>query len=87
MSANKIIEPVSTMHDDGTCFHITVELPGVPEEKIRIDLEKSTVAIHASYDSVMFRKMVRLPYDVRLSRKKFSNGTLELILEKIPVGQ
>jgi HSP20 family molecular chaperone IbpA len=82
VSAEKIIEPTSTLYDGGDYFRINAELPGIAEERIRIDLEKSTVAIYASYDDVMYRKMIDLPCEVRLSRKRFSNGTLELILEK-----
>lgn len=82
VSAEKIIELTSTLYDGGDYFRIIAELPGIAEEKIRIDLENSTVAISASHENGMYRKTIDLPCEVRLSRKRFSNGTLELILEK-----
>ncbi len=78
----KSIEPVTDLQDIGTILRVVVELPGLPEEKIKIDLEKTILAIHASDGAIRYKKVIRLPCEVRLSRKRFFNGTLELVLEK-----
>ena len=80
----KISEPVSTLLDEGKYFRIITELPGIAEERIKIDLESSPAAviIVASDTAKHYKKVISLPCGVRFSRKRFSDGVLELILEK-----
>jgi len=78
------IEPAMNLRDDGKLIHILVKLPDIAEEKIRIDLEEhpASVTIVASGTSIQFRKVISIPCDVRVCKKRFSEGILELILEK-----
>jgi len=78
----KIIEPVTSLYDEGKYFRIIVQLRGIPEEKIRIDLEKTTITISVTYDGKRYKKDITIPSEARLSKKRFINGSLELILEK-----
>jgi HSP20 family molecular chaperone IbpA len=78
----KTIEPVITLLDEGKFLRISAELPGVLEEKIRIDLEKTSVTILASDTGKQYKKVITVPCEVRFSKKRFSDGILELILEK-----
>lgn len=80
----KTIEPVTTLFDDGKFLRIITELPGIAEEKIRVDLENSStlVTIVAADTVVQYKNVITLPCDVKFSKKRFSNGVLELILEK-----
>jgi len=80
----KTIEPVTTLLDEGKFFRILVQLPGIAEEKIKIDLEDNatTVIIVASGDEIHYEKVITLPLEVRFSKKRFSEGVLELTLEK-----
>ena len=80
--SGKTLEPVITLLDEGKFIRIIAELPDVFEEKIRIDLEKTSVTIVASDTVKQFRKVITVPCEVRFSRKRFSDGILELILEK-----
>jgi HSP20 family molecular chaperone IbpA len=80
--SGKTIEPAITLLDEGKFLRIIAELPGVFEEKIRIDLEKTSVTIVASDTVKQFKKVITVPCEVRFSRKRFSDGILELILEK-----
>ncbi len=41
----KTIEPVTTLFDDGKFLRILTELPGIAEEKIRVDLENSSTLV------------------------------------------
>jgi HSP20 family molecular chaperone IbpA len=80
----KTIEPVSTLFDDGKFLHIITELPGIAEEKIKVDLENSStlVTIVAADNAMKYKKVITIPCDVKFSKKRFSDGVLELTLEK-----
>ena len=76
------IEPVTTLLDEEKIVRIRSELPGIAEEKIRIDLDKNSVTILASDATNQYKKVISLPFDVKFSKKRFSDGVLELVLEK-----
>ena len=76
------IEPVTTLFDEEKIVRIRSELPGISEEKIRIDLDKNSVTIWASGTENQYKKVISLPFDVKFSKKRFSEGVLELTLEK-----
>lgn len=80
----KTIEPQVTIHDEGKFLHILTELPGVAEEKIKIDLENTStsVTIVANETAILYKKVITLPCEVKFKKKRFSDGVLELILEK-----
>jgi HSP20 family molecular chaperone IbpA len=77
------IEPESTFLDEGKFFCILTKLPGIAEEKIRIELEQTTVTITGSNDVHSYQKVILLPCEARFSNKRFSDGVLELFLEKL----
>jgi len=83
-SSLKTIEPATTLHNDGKFLRILTELPGISEEKIKIDLENhsTSVTILASDTVFQYKKVITIPYEVRFTKKRFSDGILELILEK-----
>jgi HSP20 family molecular chaperone IbpA len=80
----KIIEPVTTVIDEGKFLRILTELPGIAEEKIKIDLENhsASVTIVAVNTIKQFKSVITIPCEVRFSKKRFSDGVLELTLEK-----
>ena len=67
---------------DGDRIHILAELPGISDEKIRLDLEATTLVISASDGDTRYKKKISLPWEARLGKKKFRKGVLELTLEK-----
>ncbi|MDD1693243.1 MAG: hypothetical protein LUQ71_00815 [Methanoregula sp.] len=75
-------DPPVGMTDDGRYIHVSIDLPGVAEEQIRIDLEKSTVTLSIAADHKTSRKAIGVPRGARFFKKKFSDGVLEIILEK-----
>jgi HSP20 family molecular chaperone IbpA len=81
----KTIEPATTLADEGKFLRIFTVLPGIAEEKIKIELENLTtsVTILASDTVFQYKKVIILPCEVRFSKKRFSDGVLELSLEKI----
>ncbi len=78
----EIMEPVTTIYDEGKFIHLILELPGIAEEKIRIDLEKTTITIVASDSSRQYKKVIFIPDEVIFAKKRFSDGKLSLTLEK-----
>lgn len=78
-------DPVTTLLDEGKFIRILTELPGIAEEKIKIDLENNvpSVIITGSDTGIRYKKVISIPCEVRFRKKKFSDGILELILEKI----
>ena len=80
----KTIEPVTTVIDEGKFLRIIAELPGMAEEKIKIDLDNhSTSVIIGAVNTVsQFRRVITIPCEVRFSKKRFSDGILEVTLEK-----
>jgi len=79
-----IVEPVTTLRDEGKFIHIMTKLPGIAEEKIRldIDLEKTRITIVAADTSKIFKKVITLHGDVVFSKKHFSEGELYLVMER-----
>jgi HSP20 family molecular chaperone IbpA len=80
----KSIEPSTTIFDEGKFLRIVTELPGIAEEKIKIELENITtsVTISASDTVKQYKKVISIPHEVRFCKKRFSDGILELTLEK-----
>jgi HSP20 family molecular chaperone IbpA len=80
----EIIEPITTFRDEGNLIYIVTKLPGIAEEKIRIDidLEKTTITIVAADTTKMYKKVITLPGNVVFSNKRFSDGELLLTVEK-----
>ncbi|MCK9632251.1 MAG: Hsp20/alpha crystallin family protein [Methanoregula sp.] len=68
--------------DEGRHINVSIGLPGVTEEQIRIDLEKTTVTVSITIDRKTLKKAIRVPAGARVFKKKFSDGTLEIVLEK-----
>jgi len=81
---NEIAEAVTTFLDEGKYFRVITEFPDISEEKIHIDLENTMLAISATEpeSGKKYKKMIVLPLKVRLDKKKFQNGILDLTLEK-----
>jgi HSP20 family molecular chaperone IbpA len=75
-------DPLIRMTDDDRHIHVSIDLPGITEEQIRIDLEKTTFTVTISGDDNMLRKTIRVPRGVRIFKKKFSDGVLDILLEK-----
>jgi len=79
-----VLEPATTLHDEGKFLKILTVLPGIAEERIKVDLENhsTSVTILASDTVIQYKKVITVPYEVRFIKKRFSEGVLELTLEK-----
>ncbi|HJX56244.1 MAG TPA: hypothetical protein VJ350_05335 [Methanoregula sp.] len=78
------IEPITNLFDEGKFLRIVTELPGISEEKIKIELENisTSLTIIASDTVKQYKKVIAIPHEVRFCKKRFSDGILELTLEK-----
>ncbi len=77
-----VFHPPIRITDEGKKIHISVDLPGITEEQIRIELEHTTCTLCISKNEQMLWTEFDVPQGVRFFRKKFSDGLLEIILEK-----
>lgn len=75
-------DPPVQVTDNGRQVLVSIGLPGVTEEQIRIDLEKTTFTVSVSDDGTTVKKAIRIPQGVRIFKKKLSDGVLEICLEK-----
>ncbi len=75
-------DPPICLTDNGRQICVSVGLPGITEEQIRIDLEKTTFTVSVSGDGTTVKKAIRIPKGVRIFKKKFADGVLEICLEK-----
>ena len=77
-----MIEPQTDISDNGRYICISTSLPGVNEEKIRLDLENNKLTISATGDEKTYKKVIRVPDYTKFYRKKFNGGILEIVMEK-----
>jgi HSP20 family molecular chaperone IbpA len=67
---------------DGDLVYLTIELPGIGEEKIRLDLDRTTLVVSTADQGRVVRMPIGLPWEARLGTKAFRKGVLELTLER-----
>jgi len=63
---------------------VTVEMPGVEKEKIKIDAYDNTVEVISLEPTRKYHKSIDLPteVDVKTARSKYNNGILEITFDK-----
>jgi HSP20 family molecular chaperone IbpA len=76
-----IVTPLTEVTETGGSICVTCHLQGIPEEEIRIDLEKGQLTLYASKQNEMYLRKITVPEGSRITRKKFHDGILELTLE------
>lgn len=77
-----MIVPPTGISENGRSICIISQLHGIPEEDIRIDLEKTQLIISALLRTETVMRKITVPAGSRISRKKFRDGILEIILER-----
>jgi HSP20 family protein len=63
---------------------VTVEMPGVEKDKIKIDAYDNTVEVRSLESTRKYHKIIDLPTeaDVKTARSKYNNGILEITFDK-----
>ena len=77
----KIVPPTG-ISESGRLIRVVSQVHGIPEEEIRIDLEKTQLVISTSNEKTAILKTITVPEGSRISKKKFRDGILEIILER-----
>ena len=77
-----IIVPPTGISENGRSILVVSHLHGIPEEDIRIDLEKSRLTISAVVRTGKVLRKVSIPEGSTISKKKFRDGILEITLER-----
>ena len=73
--------PIRVTEED-RYIHVSIDLPGLVEEQIRIDLEKTSFTVSVIENEKSLRKTIRIPCRARLFKKNFNSGILDIYLEK-----
>eukprot|EP00825_Cyclidium_porcatum_P007935 TRINITY_DN13983_c0_g1_i1.p2 TRINITY_DN13983_c0_g1~~TRINITY_DN13983_c0_g1_i1.p2 ORF type:complete len:237 (-),score=4.77 TRINITY_DN13983_c0_g1_i1:65-775(-) len=76
-----VFAPPTEVTDNGGFLYVTCQLHGIPEEEIRIDLEKGQLTLYASKQNETYLRKVTVPEGSTIARKKFHDGVLEITLE------
>lgn len=63
---------------------VTVEMPGVEKDKIKIDTYDNTVEVRSLEPKRKYHKLISLPKEaaVKTARSKYNNGILEITFDK-----
>jgi HSP20 family molecular chaperone IbpA len=80
--APDVTAPPTGVSESGRSICIIMHLHGIPEEEVRIDLENARLIVSAAKPDGLFLQKITVPAGSRISRKKFRDGILELILER-----
>jgi len=68
--------------ETGISFKIICQLPEITEEEIRIDREDTQLVITTSDRNATLIQNITVPAESYIRKKKFRDGTLEIILER-----
>jgi HSP20 family molecular chaperone IbpA len=79
---NETIEPLTDVFDEDSRLRIVAEMPGIPEEKIKITHRGSKLSIFASDAGKKYKKEIAVPWKGTIVKKRYQNGILEIILER-----
>jgi HSP20 family protein len=63
---------------------VTVEMPGVPKDKIKVDAYGNTVEVKSEDPQRKYHKAIDLPVeaDLETAKSKYNNGILEITFDK-----
>jgi HSP20 family protein len=80
----EVREPMVDVFDEATRILVIVELPGVSEKEIKVEVSGDILNVTASGRERKYAREVLLPAKVKAEplRKSFKNGVLEITLEK-----
>lgn len=78
------MEPMIDVVSTDKEIKVTVEMPGVSKEKIKIDAYDSTVEVKSEDPQRKYHKIIDLPpeADVETAKSKYNNGILEITFDK-----
>lgn len=80
----EVREPMVDLFEEGKGFHIVVELPGVEEEEIEVEVAGDMVNLNAEGQVRKYQKEILLPApaDAASLKQSFRNGVLEIWLDR-----
>jgi HSP20 family protein len=77
-------EPLSDVSETDKEVKVTVEMPGVPKEKIKVNAYQDEVEITSEDPQRKYHEVVQIPpeADIETIRSTYNNGILELVFKK-----
>jgi HSP20 family molecular chaperone IbpA len=77
-----IIVPPTGIGKNERTICIISHLQGIPEDEIRIDLERTQLIISAPIQNKKVLQKITVPEGSQIIKKKFDNGILEIVLDR-----
>jgi HSP20 family protein len=77
-------EPFVDVIESEKEVYITVELPGIPKENIKVEMTKNSLILSVKHPDRGFKKEVQLPSEVEKTpvEATYNNGVLSITLQK-----
>lgn len=77
-------KPTSTLYEEGDKVRVVVDLPGVSQDQLNVDVKEKQVKIRGENEEKIVHKKIDLKDKVNPENVDFrwNNGVLELLLEK-----
>jgi len=81
---DEVREPLVDLFDESNKIIIVAEIPGVEEEKIKIEVKEDILELNAENSDKKYHKEILLPSKVKKEsvRSTYKNGVLEITLTK-----
>lgn len=76
-------EPITDIFDEEEAIKVYVEIPGVSEEDIKLDLKGDILDISGQGGTKKYHKEILLPSQAENITSSYKNGILEITLKKI----
>lgn len=78
-------EPLLDVRSDNGIVHVIAEVPGVDKKSIKLNCSEKSLIISVDSERGRYYKEVDLPAEVdpKISKAKYTNGVLEVVLTKI----
>lgn len=78
------MEPLVDVVTSDKEVKVTVEMPGVSKDKVKIDAYDGTVEVKSEDPQRKYHKIIDLPVeaDIETAKSKYNNGILEIIFDK-----
>jgi HSP20 family protein len=81
-------EPIVDVFEEGDCFQVMAELPGIEEKAIKLEVKANTLTISTDASARAYFKEVELPslVEKKVVESRYRNDILEVKLRKMKKG-
>jgi HSP20 family molecular chaperone IbpA len=74
--------PTHEIHEEKDKVVVTLEMPGIGKENIRIEQDKKNITIIAEKEELKYRKAIKLNFDPKSNEITANNGIISIEFKK-----